>query len=202
MAIVGDTIWVADIDAVRGFHKRTGAAVATVDLAPMRAVFLNDVVAAPDGSIYVTDTGIRFEESGMTHPGPDRIFRIAGRTATVAAEGDVLARPNGIAWDASGQRFLIAPFGAKAIASWTPGAQPPAEIASGPGDYDGIEVLADGRILVSSWADSAVHVLRNGTFSRVITNVEGPADFGIDTKRNVLALPRFGAGRVQYFRIP
>ena len=45
MAIVGDTLWVADIDAVRAFNKRTGAPIATVDLRPMKAEFLNDVVA-------------------------------------------------------------------------------------------------------------------------------------------------------------
>ena len=61
--------------------------------------------------------------------------------------------------------------------------------------------LADGRILVTSWTDSAVHVISNGTFRKVIGNVEAPADIGVDTKRNVVAVPRFNAGRVEYFTI-
>src|SRR5688572_12922227 len=32
MAIAGDTLWVADIDALRAFNKRTGAAIRSVDL--------------------------------------------------------------------------------------------------------------------------------------------------------------------------
>src|ERR1043165_5380471 len=32
MAIQGDTLWVADIDVVRGFDRRTGAPVGTIDL--------------------------------------------------------------------------------------------------------------------------------------------------------------------------
>ena len=64
MALVHDTLWVADIDQVRAFEARTGAPVATIPLPG--AIFLNDIAAAPDGSLYVTDTAIRF--------GANRIF--------------------------------------------------------------------------------------------------------------------------------
>ena len=203
MAIVGDTLWVADIDAVRAFNKRTGAPIATVDLRPMKAEFLNDVVAGPDGSIYVTDTGVRFDATGgMTHPGQDQIFKITGRKATVAIKSDsALKAPNGIAWDGANGRFILGPFNDKGVSAWKDGDSTVTAVGSGPGGYDGVEVLADGRILVTSWADSSVQVIANGAFRKVIANVEGPADIGIDTKRNVVALPRFNAGRVEYFTI-
>src|SRR6267143_4030128 len=54
MALVHDTLWVADIDQVRAFNARTAAPVATVPVPG--AIFLNDIAAAPDGSLYVTDT--------------------------------------------------------------------------------------------------------------------------------------------------
>jgi sugar lactone lactonase YvrE len=203
MAIVGDTLWVADIDAVRAFNKRTGAPVVTVDLRPMKATFLNDVVAGPDGSIYVTDTGVRFDANGgMTHPGQDQIFKIVGRKATVAIKSDsALKAPNGIAWDGANGRFILGPFNDKAVSAWKDGDSTVTAIGTGPGGYDGVEVLRDGRILVTSWADSSVQVLANGAFRKVIGNVPGPADIGVDTKRNVVALPRFEAGRVEYFTI-
>ena len=72
----------------------------------------------------------------------------------------------------------------------------------GPGDYDGIEVLADGRILVSSWADSAVHVVENGAMTTLVPNVSGAADIGVDTKRNIVAIPRFNDNKVDYYKIP
>ena len=203
MAIVGDTLWVADIDAVRAFNKRTGAVIANVDLRPMKAEFLNDVVAGPDGSIYVTDSGIRFDASGgMSHPGTDQIFKVTGRKATVAIRGDsLLTAPNGIAWDAANARFVLGPFNARAVSAWKDGDSTVTQIGTGPGGYDGVEVLGDGRILVTSWSDSSVHVISNGAFRKVIGNVEAPADIGIDTKRNVVALPRFNANRVEYFTI-
>src|SRR5690349_10166824 len=63
MALQGDTLWVADVDALRGFNRRTGAHVASINLPG--ASFANDVVAAADGSLYVTDTGIRITATGM-----------------------------------------------------------------------------------------------------------------------------------------
>ena len=83
LAVVGDTLWVADIDAVRAFNKRTGAPVASISLKAQQATFLNDIAAAPDGSIYITDTGIVFDaKGGTTHPGVNRIFKIVGTTVS------------------------------------------------------------------------------------------------------------------------
>ena len=203
LAIVGDTLWVTDIDVARAFNKRTGATIATVDLKTMKAVFLNDAVVGPDGAIYMTDSGILFDaKGGMTHPGRDQIFRITGRKATVAIMGDsVLKSPNGIAWDGANARFVLAPFADNVVTAWKDGDTTVTPLGTGPGGYDGVEVLADGRTLVTSWADSSVQVMSNGTFRKVIGNVEAPADIGVDTKRNVVAVPRFNAGRIEYFTI-
>ncbi len=202
MAIVGDTLWVADIDVLRGFNRKTGDTVAVVSLMAQRATFLNDVVAAPDGSIYVTDTGIVFDSTGaMTHPGLDRIFRINRRVVVELARSKTLSSPNGIAWDVANQRLVLAPFGSPDIQALTVGIAVPTTIAQGPGSYDGVEVMSDGRILVSSWADSAVHVVNGATMTKLVSGVSAPADFGYDAKRNVIAIPRFNDGKVVYYKI-
>src|SRR3990172_189647 len=56
MAIAGDTLYVADITAVRMFDRTTGQAKGAVNVPG--ATFLNDAAAGPDGSVYVTDTGL------------------------------------------------------------------------------------------------------------------------------------------------
>ena len=202
IAIKGDTLWVADIDAVRVFNKRTGAPIASVDLRPFKATFLNDIAVGGDGAVYVTDTGISFDAKGqVSHPGVNRIFKIVGKTATEAAKGDSIASPNGITWDAANNRFLIATFAGNDVLAWTPGSAP-THVASGPGQYDGIEVLSDGRIIVSSWADSAVHVIQNGTMSKLIPGVNSPADIGFDTKRNTVAVPLFSENKAVFFKLP
>ncbi|HMC55070.1 MAG TPA: hypothetical protein VKH19_07880 [Gemmatimonadaceae bacterium] len=202
MALEGDTLYVADIDVVRMFNRRTGASLGSVDLRGQKATFLNDVVVGPDG-IYVTDTGILFDaKGGITHPGVNRIFKIVGKTVTEAAKGDSLGSPNGIAWDAANNRFVLAPFGVANVQTWTAGQAAPTNMIAGPGQYDGVEIVPQG-ILVSSWADSAVHIIHGGThMATLVSNVSAPADIGVDTKRNVLAIPRFNDGKVEYYSIP
>ena len=202
LALVGDTLWVADINHVRAFNRKTGAKVADIDLSSQHAQFLNDVGVGGDGSVYVTDTGIEFDaKGGVTHPGTDQIFKIEGRKAT-AFKADSLSGPNGITWDAANSRFLLAPFNGKSVQTWKPGDKAAMTLVAGPGTYDGIEVLKDGRVLVTSWADSAVHVIQNGAMSTLVSNVTGPADIGVDTKRQVVAIPRFNDGKVEYYKIP
>jgi sugar lactone lactonase YvrE len=203
MVIVGDTLVVADVDAVRMFNRRTGAPVASVNLAPMRANFLNDVAVGGDGALYVTDTGIRFSASGeMSSPGPSRIFKITGRTPSVAVADSVLAGPNGIAWDAANGRFVVGSFAGSALLTWAPGGGQPAPLMQGAGQFDGVEVLQDGRVLVSSWADSSVSAVRNGTATKIVTGVAAPADIGVNARAGVLAVPLFNDNRVEFYRIP
>ena len=201
MAIAGDTLWVADIDALRAFDKRTGRPIATVSLAG-KAKFLNDVAVGPDG-IYVTDTGIEAKKDGsFGHPGPDRIFRIDPRhKASIALESDSLQGPNGITWDAAGGRFIVVPFFGATLRGWAPGGQPVA-IGTGPGQQDGVEPIAGGRFLVTSWADSSLFVLDQGRTTRVIGGLPSPADIGWDPGRRHVAVPELLENRVEIWELP
>jgi sugar lactone lactonase YvrE len=201
LAITGDTLWVADIDAVRAFDKKTGRPIASY---PVRgAVFLNDIAAGPDGALYITDTGIQISATGMTHPGPDRIFKLT-RTGEVstAFQFRPLVGPNGIAWDDANQRFIIVSFAANDIVAWKPGDSTTSSIGTGKGQFDGVERLGDGRILISTWADSSIYVLDGSALVRAVTGVASPADIGVDTKRNRVAIPLFEGNRVELFTIP
>jgi SMP-30/Gluconolactonase/LRE-like region len=201
MALVHDTLWVADIDQVRAFNARTGAPVATVSVPG--AIFLNDIAAAPDGSLYVTDTAIRFGANGaVEHPGTDQIFRIGpDRTVSVALKSDTLGRPNGITWDAANQGFIVVPFGAKSLLAWKPGETATTSLGSGAGQFDGVEITKDGAIWVSSWADSAVHRYAGGQGTSLIKGVPSPADIGYDARRSRLLVPIFTGNRVEIWQL-
>src|SRR2546425_883543 len=78
LAIRGDTLWVADIDAIRAFDAKTGAARDSVSLASLGAVFLNDIAIAQTGALYITDTGIRFDRVELRdRPGSEADHRRA-----------------------------------------------------------------------------------------------------------------------------
>jgi sugar lactone lactonase YvrE len=204
LALVGDTLWVADIDAVRAFNVHTGAVVATVDLTSFHALFLNDVCVGGDGAIYVTDTGMKPSGDAMTHvAGADRIFRIdAAHHATIALASDSLHWPNGITWDASGNRFIVVPYDkVPQILAWRPGTPQPVIIGYGSGQYDGVELLADRRLVITSWADSTISI-RDGNVRTAIRELPSPADIGIDTRRMHVAVPLLTKDRVEILTIP
>src|SRR5207253_1127839 len=77
LALEGDTPWVADIDAARAFDAKAGAPIDTVSLSKLGAVFLNDIAVGLTGALYITDTGLRFDDlANVLHPGPDGVFRV------------------------------------------------------------------------------------------------------------------------------
>jgi hypothetical protein len=199
LAVVGDTLWVTDIDVIRGFNARTEAPVATVPLPG--AVFLNDIVAAPDGSLYITDTAVKFGASGPEHVGTDKIFRVTpDRKVSVALQSDSLGRPNGITYDRANGRYIVVPFGAGRILSWKPGSDP-TSLGTGPGQFDGVEVVGTA-LWVSSWADSSVYRYENGQGTSVIKGVASPADIGYDGKRHRVLIPSFMGNAVEIWQVP
>lgn len=202
IAIKGDTLWVVDIDVLRGFNRRTGAPVATIKVPG--AKFLNDIAVGPDGALYLTDSGLGPDpKTGMGHTGPDRIYRIgADRKPTVALEDSSLAAPNGITWDSAGRSFVIVPFFGQQMVRWAPGDSALQPLARGKGQQDGVEPIGNGRLLVTSWADSSLNVVDGGRVTRVAGGVPSPADIGWDAKRRQAAVPLLMQGRVEIWEVP
>lgn len=195
MAIVGDTLWVTDIDAVRGFNRKTGAPIASIPVPG--AKFLNDITAGPDG-LYITDTGIHIGADGkMTHPGPDRVFKIAGRKVTTALTFKGQPAPNGITWDSTASRFVIVPNGDTTIVSWAPGDSAPQRVATAPTMMDGVEALGGGRYLVTSWADSSLNLVADGKVTRIAAGIAAPADIGFDRAGGKVAVPQLTENTIE-----
>jgi hypothetical protein len=195
MTITGDTLWAVDLDAVRGFDRRTGAPLATVPFSGIDVGFLNDIAPGPDGALYVTDTG------------KQRIYRVGGgaaRRVVVAVADSALGGPNGITWDASAGRFVVVPFGgAHDIRAWRPGTTRLESMGKSSGaSYDGVERLTDGRVLVASQADSSLHLFVDGRGRQAIRLGGEPADIAVDTRRNRVAVPFVGRNRVEIWDIP
>jgi len=191
MTIVGDTLWVVDADAVRGFNRRSGAPLATIDFSRFRLGFLNDIAASPD-ALYVTDTGT------------DRIYRIVRGAITVALHDSVLGRPNGITWDGGHSQLVVVPYGGDSvIRSWTAGNAAMTEIGRSVGaKFDGVEILSGDRVLVASQGDSSIHLFAGGRGRPVIKTGGAPADIAVDTKRNRVAIPFVDRNLVEIWQLP
>lgn len=201
LAIHGDTLWTTDIDVVRGFDRFTGRPLGEIDLKPRGAVLLNDIAVGPDGMIYVTDTGILMSQIGVIYVGGDKVFAIGpNRSINVVAHGNVLGRPNGVTYDSTGKRWVVASFDTfhSEVYALHPSDSTRIILAQGKGRFDGIEAIGGGRFLVSCWQDSSVHLFSNGKDRQIVRHLAAPADIGIDTKRWRLAVPA-GNNRVEFW---
>ena len=203
MAVHGDTLWVADIRVLRGFHRLNGATLATIDFAPHGATLLNDVALAPDGTLRVTDTGIIMSPYGVMIEGRGRIYAVGagGRVSVVPGETP-LAQPNGITWDAGRARWLVGsfdPFVGRVTASTPDGKAD--TLRSGTARIDGVEVLPNGNILYTSWGDSSLRMLSGGRDAPLIRQLPEAADLGVDTRRGNVAIPLSVLGVVQIWSL-
>jgi hypothetical protein len=188
MAIVAGTLYVADIDTIRLFDRTTGAAKGEVPVAG--ATFLNDVAPAPGGGVYFTDSGLKAGASGFEPSGSDAVYRLAADGSVKAIlEGPDLEAPNGIAVD--GDRVLVVTFRGRELYAIEGGKRQ--ALATLPaGSLDGLARLPDGRWAVSSWQSKTVYAgPAEGPFAPILTDVQAPADIGVDAKRDRLLVPKF-----------
>jgi sugar lactone lactonase YvrE len=163
------------------------------------AGFLNDIAVGPDGSVYVTDSGLKADPQGFAASGTDAVYRFDASGKAVAVARDTsLGRPNGIIADPTG--IVVVSFGSgeayqvsPASGARTPLPKPPA------GSLDGVVRLADGSLLVSSWDAKAVYRLTPaGAWVVAVDSVEAPADIGYDSKRQRVLIPLFTANQVRW----
>lgn len=195
MAIRGDTLFVADITAVRLFERTTGAALGSWVVPG--ASFLNDLVVDFAGVLYASDTGVRAGAEGFEPTGTDAVFRFSDGTPERLTAGDALGRPNGLA--AAAGRLVLVTFGTGAILHIDPSSGQTSGFPTPPaGQLDGVVDIDDGSLLVSSWEGQAVYRVAPGAqYTTVVEGVEAPADIGYDRKRRRLLIPLFTTDRVQ-----
>jgi hypothetical protein len=193
MAIVGNTLYVADITAVRMFDRRTGRQRGSIAIAG--STFLNDVAAGRDGSVYVTDSGLNPDFSPN---GTDAVYKIARNgNVTAVARGASLKGPNGVTVLRDGRVFVVTFSQTGETYSLGMGGQPENVKTMPKGQLDGVIQTRSGALLISSWAASTVYrVDRQGNVTVAVANVPSPADIGYDTRRRRVLIPIFMENRL------
>jgi hypothetical protein len=196
LGISDGKLYVADIDTVRVFDLASGKSVAKIKV--KGATFLNDISIAPDGTIYVSDTGMK---AGFAPSKTDAIYTLTKKnTAKKLIKGVDLKNPNGLladdkgVWVVSwtGSVYHVGIDGKKQEPSQAPGTQ-----------LDGLIATPDGRILISSWETSTVYTgTPNGALSPLFADLKSPADLGFDTKRSQVLVPQFLENTVVIAQLP
>lgn len=192
LAITGGVLYVADIDTVRMFDAKTGEPKGEVKIDG--ATFLNDVAPAPDGGVFVTDSGL---DAKFGPTGTDAIWQIGtDGKAKALIKNKSLGAPNGIL-AADGGGVWVVTFGSGEIYKVdAKGKQQKGEKLP-KGQLDGIVALDGDDVLVSSWEGSAIYRGQPGKeWKPVVENVKSPADIGWDSKRHRILIPVFQGNTV------
>ncbi|HEX6814818.1 MAG TPA: hypothetical protein VF102_04010 [Gemmatimonadaceae bacterium] len=203
LALLGDTLWVVDREAVRAFDARTGAAGPSISLAAQHPVALGGVAVGPDGALYIADPGLLDPAHPAGNPSSgNRVFRVdRNHAVSVAVASDSLRGPTDLVWDRRGKRFMIVSFGSGNIFAWHPGDAEPRTVGYNRGQMDGAAILPDGRLVVTSWKDSSL-TIRDGDRLTAITGFPLAAHIGVDTRRLRVAVPLPTRNRVDIWAIP
>jgi len=199
LAIIADTLYVADLDTVRMFDRKTGAPTGEVKVPG--AVFLNDIAPTADGRVLVSDTGMKAGAKGFEPAGTDAVYAIdkAKKLTTIAKSKD-LGAPNGLY--SAGEKTWVVTFGTNELYSLDAKGKKGDVTKLPKGSLDGIVALPGGDVLVSSWEANAIYRGKpGGEFKAVIENVKSPADIGYDTKRGRVLVPLFESNEVQAYEI-
>jgi sugar lactone lactonase YvrE len=192
MAIANGLLYVSDINVVRKFDLKTGEPKGEIKVD--KATFLNDVANAPDGGIYVTDSGL---DAKFASTGTDAVY-VIGKDDKVKPliKNKALASPNGVIGGEKGGVWVVTFGSGEIYAVDAKGKQAKGQKLP-KGQNDGVVALEGGEFLVSSWEGSAIYAGKpGGEWKPIIENVKSPADIGYDTKRHRILIPVFQGNTV------
>lgn len=197
MGIAKGVLYVADLDAVRMFDRKTGAPKG--EIAVEGATFLNDI-AVSGARVFVSDSGLKGGAKGFEPSGTDAVYELKKDKAEALAKGDALGRPNGLS--AEGGKVFVVTFGANELFPLDAKGKKGEPVKLPKGSLDGLVDLGKGERLVSSWEAEVVYRLdAKGTATEVVKNVKAPADLGWDSKRKRVLVPRFMDNKVEAFEL-
>ena len=186
LALHDRTLYVADIDQLVEINAASGAIVKRY---PAKgALFLNDVVAGPDGVVYASDTPT------------NTIWRLKDGSFEPWLANDNLDNPNGLL--VQGDKLIVASFGKVAsvgqkqeiagLLSVDIATQAISKIGKGEpiGNLDGLEPLAPAGYLVTDWAKGALYrVDAKGKVDQLLDLNQGSADLTYLPDKKVVLIP-------------
>jgi sugar lactone lactonase YvrE len=189
LAIQGNLLYVADINQVHIFELPSGKQRKSITI--KNSTFLNGITPGSGDFVYVTDSDLTPENNTEAYSSTDAIYKVSGNGKyKLIVKDKNMGHPNGIIADGkeltvvtfvSGELFRIDPQGKRH------------ELPKPPkGALDGLLRLKDGRLIMSSWAGSALYILnKDNTYSILADSLDAPADLGFDPKRQRVLIPLF-----------
>lgn len=183
MALVKNTLWVADVDEVVGIDIRSGKITGRVKIAG--AKFLNDVAADADGNVYVSDS-----QTKMVHKiskGKPSVFLqdLQGPNGLLVYNKEIYVLDNGTFNKVVNNQLQ--------------------KLAEGlEGHTDGVEHVQGDEFIVSGWEGVIYYVKGDGSSEKLIDTRDqkiNSADIGYDAKNKIVYVPTFFRNSVVAYQL-
>jgi sugar lactone lactonase YvrE len=196
MAIVGNFLYVSDVNQVAKIDIKKGKIVQTLNV--KNSKFLNDVTADAKGNVYISDM--------MT----DTIHIWDKKGLRVWMKSPSLRSPNGLFTDGT-EHILLASWGnpidPKTFATQELGAISALSLKSDAdkfteektirGNFDGISADAAGNLWISDWMNGDIYQLKKtGEGHKVYNLGQGAADLSFAKELNLLLVPQMNESKV------
>jgi sugar lactone lactonase YvrE len=186
LALFGTTLYTADIDVLVAIDVDHGQIINKYKVND--AKFLNDVAAAPNGDIYVSDM--------LTN----RIHLLSDNNFTIWIESDELNMPNGL--DVVDNNVILGTWGimTDGFATAVPGHLKSISIidktitsignGSPVGNLDGVEADKDGGFYVTDWMNGKLfHISSTGGVEELLSLKQGSADHEFIVEKDLIFIP-------------
>ncbi|MBC7947814.1 MAG: hypothetical protein H7Y42_08040 [Chitinophagaceae bacterium] len=187
MAIVGNTLYVTDIDRIKAVDTKTGKTTNTWKVAG--SSFLNDVAATPDSIVYFTDSDKR------------TIHMLQNGKVTSMYADTTIGGINGIYVD--GNTFMLSGYESGNVYTMNIGDKSVHQVASEIPNGDGIERYRNGW-LVSNWGGEVYYIDDKGRVTEVLDTQDAKlnsADIEVIEEKDLIIIPTFFGNRVTAYTL-
>ena len=213
MALSGDKLYVADINIVRSFDRKSGEPLGKVAI--LGARYLEALALGPDGTLYASDSGlgkVKGKGDELQPTGTDAIYAIDPRGVSRAlAKGTELGQPTGLLAEAAGlwvtnlagEVYRVAVDGQRAPGVRLPGTH-----------LHGLVETELGRLVIACDETSTVYIGKRPAdagadqvappagFTPLISDLPAPGQIAYDRKRRQLVVPQVESNALYIQQIP
>ncbi|WP_127471416.1 hypothetical protein [Thiomicrorhabdus aquaedulcis] len=189
--VIGNKLYVADIDVVRVFSLPDGQQLKDIKIEG--STFLNGLSRIDDQHFYLTDSGLNL---GYKASGQDALYKVstAGEVQIIQKSAN-LGRPNGVTPYKTGVAMVT--FGTGKLHYLNSQGQTTALMTLPGGSLDGLLAMPNDALITSSWETSSIyHIDAQRRVTTLINHLDSPADLGFDSTRNRLLIPLFKTNEI------
>ena len=187
MGISGNSLFVADIDALIEANIETGKIVNKIELEGKPD--LNDITVSDDGTVFVSGSGTSI------------IYQLKNGTLEEYFKGGE-ERFNGLFWEK--ERMLLITSAGSQFKEINHTTKEVKIIAENMGHGDAIAPVGDGGYLCTSWAGKIFYVSANGETTVLLDSegsAENAADLDYSIQNKILYVPTFFKNQVKAYKL-